>query len=212
MDTHTINTYQIEGIIVNKNFLDEYNNLKKENLELRSKILELSKQDEILRETIKIGEHTIDALKKENEELKSELNKLRQNIDILMNESLERKIKKLSKFYIIALQDINKTMQLEISNKNTDFEKTLKNLRKYRNAQCHIIDIDEDMDTKYKKITYLYEKIKNLDTNVKNNINKKYPYIIDNVILCIETSLKTTYTISDDIKNEIDEMIDEFML
>jgi DNA repair exonuclease SbcCD ATPase subunit len=57
--------------------------LQKENTDLRAKIETFIQNENILRETIKGNEQTIDALRKENEELKKKLKELEDKFNIL---------------------------------------------------------------------------------------------------------------------------------
>lgn len=187
-----------------------YNNLLNENKTLKEEIHKLDKNyiDE-LREKNK----TIDELRIENTKLKKEIETLKNTVEILNNKvfDLEKRLDKsetntLFNKFLIAIQDINRNDQLEKSIHDVSIVKKLKKLRQSRNGMNHYIyeDDDEPNEIDYKKFT-LYNKLLNLDENIKEKFNKKFPNLIGHIIKYISPTIKMNPDISQEMKAEIEE-------
>ena len=83
--------------------------LQKENTDLRAKIGTFIQNENILRETIKGNEQTIDALRKENEELKKKLKELEDKFNILETDHniLKSGFQELNNKYIDIMAEID---------------------------------------------------------------------------------------------------------
>jgi hypothetical protein len=90
-------------------------------------------------------------------------------MDKLENQQLYEK-------YIVAIQDINRSDELEKNISNYDVKNKLKKLRNDRVNECHYLNEEDD------KRTNLRDKIINMPVAVKNIFNKKYPKLIDNIL------------------------------
>jgi chromosome segregation ATPase len=214
----------------------EYIKLYNENTDLKMKINKLYSDGEMLRDTIKTNELTINELRKENEMLKEKLANLenhiekqntkivnlenhieKQNTEIvnLKNhiekqntkiDNLENRIEKIENReklnkYIIAIQDINRIEKLENIMTTTDKNNLIK-LRKSRITECHYLD---DMDSQSlidDKRTVLLEKMNMMEPEIKKIFDKKYPNLIENIMVYIAP---TKTNVSQIILDEINE-------
>jgi|LakMenEpi02Apr12_1017379.scaffolds.fasta_scaffold01958_1 uncharacterized protein YoxC len=199
-------TMSVEQLYI-QTLLNEKQQLYNENIDLRERILNLSKNEEILQEIIKGNEQTIEALRKENEELKNRLKELEEKLNNITKEHNELKIehnklkedintmkqKEQYKKYITAIQDINRLISLE--NKkyyNYDIKKNLEKLRNDRNYDSHYILEDNDNDDiKNDKRIILVEQLDSMPNEIKNRFNKKYPKLLENIIGYIEPNNNT---------------------
>ena len=194
-------TMSVEQLYI-QTLLNEKQQLYNENIDLRERILNLSKNEEILQEIIKGNEQTIEALRKENEELKNKLKELEEKLNNITIEHNKLKIehnklkedintikqKEQYKKYITAIQDINRLMSLE---NNYNIKKNLEKLRIDRNYDSHYIMEDyDDNDLKNDKKIILVEQINNMPNEIKNKFNKKYPKLLENIIGYIEPNNK----------------------
>jgi chromosome segregation ATPase len=146
-----------------QNMVNEHHILNSENIDLRTRILQLSNNEKILQETIITREKTIDELKKENAELKDRLVILEKKIsdvcgeysdlknmhDDLKNkhDTLDIKFKKMMDKalfykYIIAIQDLNRIEKLETKMPHTA-QINLRKLRNNRIGECHYLSEEQ---------------------------------------------------------------------
>jgi len=157
----------------------EYNSLKKENIDLKLKILELSSNEKILQETIKGNEMTINELRKENDELKQRiciLEKMINDQGKIINKLLENK--EFSKFKK-AIQDLNDEYKLETKVTNPTM---LEDLREDRVDECHYLNKKWTNVEKNYRIYTLGEKIKNMSANVMLKFDNIYPGLINDIL------------------------------
>jgi hypothetical protein len=117
-------------------------------------------------------------LKINNKNLNDEVGQLKinnKNLNDNINKLLEKEeIDNL----MVAIQDINRKLQLEQKVKNS----SLSNLRIKRNESFHYILDDEPPELTDAKITILYEKLKNLKDNIRKKMNRQYPNVIRDVL------------------------------
>jgi hypothetical protein len=182
------------------NLKEQYYN---ENIELRAKILNLSKNEEILQETIKGNEQTIEALRKENEELKNRLNEIEEKLNIALKTIKEQDktikeqdskinnllVDKQYKKFMIAIQDMNRLISLEQKNYNNNIiNKNLAKLRNDRNDEYHYIleDYEDDNIINDKRIILIEQITKYMTKEVENKFNKRYPNVLKNIIQYIK--------------------------
>ena len=120
-------------VMVSVNEFNRFNDLDRENIDLRATILNLSNQERCLKATIVGNEEHINALKRENEELKKNLSEF---ADVIKNNQIEieklrdensrlsLKLNQLEK-HIQQIEDDNKKMNIDnakICNRNTRFK------------------------------------------------------------------------------------------
>jgi hypothetical protein len=182
--------------------IDEYNRLQKENIELKTRILQLHANEKILQEVIITREKTIDELKDANEKLKKRLeilekqyneikiqyNEIKQENHKIKQENHEIKqqfkinlMKEQYKQYIIAIQDVNRIGNIE-TKIDVRSRGKLSKLRKNRVSEYHYLVDVMDEDEINDRRTILLEKLKNMDICVKELFDKKYPYLIKDIL------------------------------
>ena len=168
-------------ISVSLNNDSEYNRIVKENIELKEKILNLYKNEEILKETIKTNEETIEELKKENKILRDKLYSLENKMLSIESELNNIKIKEQYEKYVIAIQDLNSFDELE---KKLDIanSRKIKRLRTGRNAIYHYLYNDLDNTEMDYRRNILYNKLKDMPNYIKSIFDKKYPKLIDSIL------------------------------
>lgn len=178
-------TYQNNMCLVE---LNEYNTLKHENFEMKSRILILSDTEKILKEEIITRDKTIQELRKENDELKqkikaleSKMEKLENKITILEQESNKTKSKQRINKYIIAINDFNRIMRMEtkVSNSVRD---SFYELRMNRIEISHYFDDLDDINFFNAKKKIFFNKIQDMSDEDKKMFNELYPEILDTTI------------------------------
>jgi len=140
--------------------------IKKENAEIKKENAEIKKENAELKTEIVELKLEIVELKKENAEFKERIVVLEKRNVILETREAKRKI-------ITSLQDLNSIDLLE-QKLNNPYNKSIQQLRKYRNIISHYtFEEDDDELIKYKKLKML-EHYKNLDNNLILELDKKY--------------------------------------
>ena len=173
----------------------ENENLKKEFLVLENNLMEYCHNERLLKETIKIGEATIEELREENKKLKIEIEFLKtqiadQNdkIKILQktNEMLNSRMDRIEANLeydkcVIGIQDINDDERLE-TKLEPKIAQQLKEMREGRNIGCHYILKNDTEEIKNYKKYILYIKLSTMSNMVKNIFNRKNKNLIDNLL------------------------------
>lgn len=182
---------------------EEYNKLYNENTQLKIKIMELYKNEEILKETIANNKLTIENLIAENTMLKNKIYELENKVSYILEENKQIKeenkqlikdvsnlqnkmIKMDNKNYInkviFACQDLNSCELLE-NNFKIPFNKLINKLRLNRNEECHYIFKDESNDIILSKEKALCDILENLDYDRRLLLNKKIgTSLVDEII------------------------------
>jgi hypothetical protein len=167
-------------------YINEYNNLIKENNDLKTQIANIQHKQLELLTTITSNTQTIDELKKENELLKEQITELKLENSQLKecNSNLISRMDKMENNalfakYKIAIQDINRECELE-----TKISKKCKlnKLRQSRVNDCHYIDDTYDVDEKNKYRLILYDRLINIPNSVKNIMETRYPGLIKEIL------------------------------
>jgi hypothetical protein len=119
-------------------------------------------------------------LLEENKLLKKKIDELQQ---LLI--TIENKVNKMEKNHeynrmIIALNDISICFSLGYKLKNTSFKQLNEDARVHAN---YIDNLNDSGEIKTAKMIVLYEKIKNMDTSIREKINELYPNVINAVLL-----------------------------
>jgi chromosome segregation ATPase len=155
--------------------------LKIENGELKKNIVELKKD--------------IVELKKENIELKKDNHSIHNTLNKMMTRQLYNK-------YIVAIQDVNRIVEIEKIVTGTT-KNTLKDLRENRVNECHYInDIRDSPKEKENKRTVLFQKIMNIDSNVKRLFELHYPNLLHDISgYIVGSSVNLTDTERDKIED-----------
>lgn len=186
----------------------EYNNLIKENIELKTKILQLYDNERTFRQLIETKDRTIEELKNENIELRQRLETLEKKYNILEDEHnklksrynilelkhniLESKLEEMfhrdaiNKF-IIAIQDTNRLIGLDTM-VDLQTKTELLKLKKKRINGCHYLNNNDNTALVNDKRTVLLDKINNINPEVEKVFNHKYPNLLANIKRYIVTT------------------------
>jgi len=171
-----------ETINQNKILLNENEQLKTLNENLKNKIKELENDNKNL--NIKICE-----LENDNKNLNIKIYELENNaksntieIENLTNENNKRRMNNIYKKIECAIQDLNKEYDLEKKHIHSKLNK----LRSDRNENNHYLFKDLKIDEKNYRIKKLYDilykVLKNDEYNiVLNKYNKKYPKLLESI-------------------------------
>ena len=148
--------------------------LRKENMELKEKLLKVERE-----------------LSDANEKIES----LGSKID---NICLKNAFKK----YMIAIQDINSQYQLELCS-DKKCAGMLKRLRRNRVNDCHYINNDFDDSEIELRVNLLCNRLKNMDHNIKAKFDKLYPGLIEKLphIIPISKDIDNS-NFDDDVLND----------
>lgn len=176
-----MNTIQISTMFVE---LSEYNRLKQENTELHNRINQLTHESSMLNVCILEKNLEIDMLRKENQELREKIkileNKIenqQKEIDDLKKENDDRKNNELFKKIMIGIQDLNALELLEKSISNDE----LRNLRNDRVGDCHYINSNYSQQEKDIRINILIDRIKKIPQVVSNKFEDLYPNLLNDL-------------------------------
>lgn len=173
--------------------MDDYKRLEKENIEFKEKISKYCYDAIILNETINNNNKTIEELKRENEFLRKkikdlELTNQEQNAKINLLELKFEKMENKRKFnrYLIMIQDLNRYFSLE---KKLDNNKMFK-LRLDRISTCHFLDDTYDKEIINEKILIIIKTLYEMPNEIKELFNKKYPNLIDSILIWEKQEIK----------------------
>lgn len=187
---------------------EEYYRLVSENKSLKQEIISLNGEHERFKIVIDQKDRVIDELKKENIELREELNHLKQENKQLRKDVDDLILIKEMSNIVCAIQDLNSDEHLETSFPR--HKKLLKNLRRLRISQSHYlitegIDKDDPDVILYKKIDLL-KRLQNIQSSVRNRLNKKVGGdLISIIISFLSNMLPTTQpSISDEDREYIE--------
>jgi hypothetical protein len=190
------------NVIIQYVSVNEYKKVMDENATLKLRIMELYKNEEKYKDTIKTNEMTIQQLRAENEMLKQKIHELENKMTYLENKINQMEEKEQYNKFIIAIQYINRYEELETKLNGKD-RQHLKRLRQNRISECHYIIEEEDEDSINDKRIILFEKIKNMSLSIRNRFDSKYPNLLNEIIKFIEPTNKRT--IPDDSLSDIND-------
>jgi chromosome segregation ATPase len=192
------------------NIIKEFEELKKENIELKQRLNntehKLNNTEHKLNNTenkiINMDKEIIE-LKKDKVELKQQLNNTEHKLNTAENKiiNMDKEIIELKKDnieinrrqhkkdmhnsynkIITAIQDLNSNQQLE---KTTPKIPCLTNLRNNRNDINHYLYNNEPQNTSNYKIYILFQKLKDLNKELKDKLNNNYPALVEYLITYI---------------------------
>jgi len=160
---------------------DEYKKLCDDNKELNKQIALLNSNDRLLNESVRVNNITIDELREKNKLLAEEIDKLlihlqKSELELkeIKNDFNTFKNNSLFKKYLVAIQDYNSIMNIDIKNKIT-----FQRLRKNRIDECHFLNDDDDIVDTNNKLAILLNKLKNIPSEITIKFNKLYPNLLN---------------------------------
>jgi len=109
--------------------------------------------------------------------------------------------KKLYECYLIALQDVNSSLQLEYQ------IPVFYDLRIDRNNICHYTDQNDQLYNE--KLSLLLDRIKNIPSNVKTKIDRNYKTLLNNVEKHIKMAVPKTIVPTQQAIDEADDFWDD---
>lgn len=188
-----VKPYEQKISIVQKFIPEEiYNELVKENEVLKTRLHDLTQENDNLRSNNLKLEVTLDELRHENEFLKSKIVELENKINKLENdnkelrienkeltERLNRKDKKetINKF-LQAFQDINRFEQFEKKCPPNTLPSLVK-IRRSRNSNSHLAEPNIDGFDKSCAYVALLNELQKIKPEIKSELEDKYPGVID---------------------------------
>jgi predicted RNase H-like nuclease (RuvC/YqgF family) len=196
---------------------EEYQNLKKENIDLQTRFLYITNNERLLQETIKNAkkltdendklreenkilnekikelENNLIGFKKENKELNNDIFELKNENKELRNDINKIKNKELFNKYIIAIQDANRYLHFYEKKLSVEALDDLKELKYNRIESCHYLDNDYEEERKKEYLNSLYSKIINISPEIKQMFDSEYPNLLSEIAPIIDSnSLKST--------------------
>jgi DNA repair exonuclease SbcCD ATPase subunit len=195
-----VKPYEQKITIVQKFVPEEiYNETVKENEVLKTRLHELTQENDNLRSNNLKLELTIDELRHENEFLKSKIVELENKINKLeidnkelrienkelkvenknLVERLNRKDKKemINKF-LQAFQDINRFEQFEKKCPSNTLPSLVK-VRRSRNSNSHLAEPDINAFDRSCAYVALFRALENISPDIQSELETKYPGVID---------------------------------
>jgi hypothetical protein len=166
----------------------QFDNLLRENGELRLRVDQLNGNADLLRETVRVNDITIAELRAENDMLKKRIAEMSSDIT-----ALREKADKQSTFLNIlklqiSIQDLNKSDDLA-NLIDVNLRSSLSDMKSARIGECHyLVDQDRPELLIYKKYI-LHEKLRSLSANVATKFGSLFA---PGLLLEIKNYLQTT--------------------
>jgi chromosome segregation ATPase len=195
----------MDNIVTRVSFVSEveYNKVFNENVQLKLKIIELYKNEELLKETINNNKLNIEELVAENIMLKNKINELENKLIYILeeNKQIKEENKQIKEENKILNYKIN-TLEKEVSKLNNTIDKI--NDKAYISKVIYAL---QDLNTIELLEKFLKIPFNKLMCKMRNNRNDECHYILNeddyDIILCKEKALYDILKSLDDSKRQL---------